>query len=69
MDARGRKAGNINRNCKKLENRSVELQSRQQETDEREKSDKCLTVAELKLVAEANKERIKLKTRGRRQVS
>jgi hypothetical protein len=63
-----RRAGNVNRNGKKPEDGSAELQRRQRETDEREKLDKCLSVAELKSVAETNKEGIKLKTRGRRKV-
>jgi hypothetical protein len=62
------KTKNVNRNGKKPEDGSAELQSRQQETDEREKSDKCSSVAELKSIAETNKEGIKLKIRGRRQV-
>jgi hypothetical protein len=63
-----RREGNVNRNGKKPEDGSAELQSRQRETDEREKSYKCLSVAELKSVAETKKEGIKLKTRGRKQV-
>jgi hypothetical protein len=65
---RKRRARNVTRNGKKPEDGSVELQRRQRETDEREKSDKCSSVAELKSVAETNEEGIKLKTRGRRQV-
>jgi hypothetical protein len=64
-----RRVGNINRNGKKPEDGSAALLSRQRETDEREKSDKCLSVAEIKSVAETNEEGIKLKTRGRRKVS
>jgi hypothetical protein len=44
--------------------RSAELQSGQRENDEREKLDKCSSVAELKSVAEANEEGIELNTRG-----
>ena len=64
-----RRAGNINRNCKKPEIRSAEIQRRKGETNEREKLDKCSSVAKLKSVAEENEEGIKLKTRGRRHVS
>jgi hypothetical protein len=63
-----RRAGNVNRNGKKHKDGSAKLQRRQRETDEREKSDKCLSVAKLNSVAETNEEGIKLKTRGRRQV-
>jgi hypothetical protein len=59
-----RRVGNVTRNGKKPEDGSAELQSRQRETDEREKSDKCLSVEEIKSVAETNTEGIKLKTRG-----
>jgi hypothetical protein len=62
-----RGARNIARNCEEPENRSAELQGRQREVDEREKLDKCLSVAELKLVARSSQEW--LKERGRRQVS
>jgi hypothetical protein len=57
----------MNRNCKKPENRSTEIQIRQSETCEREKSVKCSSATKLKSVSEENKEGIKLKTRGRRQ--
>ena len=63
-----RREGNINRNGKKPKNGSVEIQSRQRETDKRENSDKWSSVADLKSVVETNEEGIKLKTRGRRQV-
>jgi hypothetical protein len=46
--------GNINRNGKKLEDGSEDLQSRQPETDERENFDKCSSVTDLKLVVETN---------------
>ena len=59
-----RREGNINRNGKKLEDGSEK--SRQRETDEGEKSDKCSSVVDIKSVAETNEEGIKLKTRGRR---
>jgi hypothetical protein len=61
-----RRAGNVNRNDKKPEDGSAELQRRQREIDERDKSYKCSSVAEIKLVAETNEEGIKLNTRGRR---
>ena len=64
-----RRARNDDRNGKKLEYGSAELQRKQRETDEREKSNKCSSVVEFELVAETNEEGIKLKTRGRRQVS
>ena len=63
-----RRARNINRNGKNPEDGSAELQRRQQDIDETAKSDKCSSVTELKSVVETNKEGIKLKTRGRRQV-
>jgi hypothetical protein len=56
------RVGNVTRNGKKPEDGSTELQSRQRETDERQKSDKCSSVAE------TNEEGIKLKIRGRRKV-
>jgi hypothetical protein len=62
------RAGNVNRNGKKPEYGSAELQSRQRDIDEREKSDKCSSVAEIKSVAKVNEEGIKLNTRGRRKV-
>jgi hypothetical protein len=66
MDARGKESRKGN--GKKPEDGSGELQRRQRETDEREKSDKCLSVAEIKSFAETNEEGIKLKTRRRRHV-
>ena len=63
-----RREGNINRNDKKPKDGSEELKIRQREIDEREKSDKCSSVADIKSVAETNEEGIKLKTRGRRKV-
>jgi hypothetical protein len=64
-----RREGNINRNGKKPEDGSAELQSRQREIDEREKSNKFLNAVELRSFADANEEGIKLKARGIRQVS
>ena len=63
-----RRIGNVNRNGKNPEDGSAELQSRQRETDERENLDKCSSVSELKSITEKNKEWIKIKKRGRRQV-
>jgi hypothetical protein len=52
-----RREGNINRNGKKSKDGSADLQRKQQETDEREKLDKCLSVAEIKSVAKQTKKR------------
>jgi hypothetical protein len=49
-----RRTENVNRRGKKHEYGSAELQSRQRETRERVKSDKCLSVAEIKSVAKTN---------------
>ena len=63
-----RREGNINRNGNTPEDGSAELQRRQRETDERENSDKCSSVEEIKLVVETNEEEIKIDSRGRRKV-
>jgi hypothetical protein len=63
------RAGNINRNGKNHEDGSEKIQRRQRDTDEREKLNKCSSVAYLKSVAETNEEGIQLDTRGTRQVT
>jgi hypothetical protein len=64
-----RREGNVNRNGKNPEDGSEKLQRRQRDIDEREKLDKFSSVSYIILVAKTNKEGIKLKTRGIRQVS